>query len=48
MSSLPKSQKLEKNKNKTKTQDTDKVKKHEDRKEKKVVKKILKDSTRGP
>jgi hypothetical protein len=38
MSSLPTSQKLDKNKSKTKTQDTDKVKKHEDRRKKRSLK----------
>jgi hypothetical protein len=40
IASLPTSQKLDKNKSKTKTGDTEKVKKHENRKgKKKVVKK---------
>ncbi len=46
IASLPTSQKLDKNKSKTKTRDTDKVKKHENRRKKSSLKN-KKNSTRG-
>jgi hypothetical protein len=46
IASLPTSQKLDKNKSKTKTRETDKVKKRENRREKRSLKN-KKDSTRG-
>ncbi len=48
IASLPTSQKLDKNKSKTKTRETDKVKKREDRREKRSLKNKRNENTRLP